>query len=82
MLSHPRGPLQGPLQSGGSIERRLTAWIAAVRLLTLRKTVLAGIRLHGPWLKHVATYLPLPEDDDVLAIGLNRAVSLVDAKRA
>lgn len=78
MLSDPRGPLQ----SGGTVECRLTAWIAAVRLLTLRKTILAGIRLHGPRLKHVASHLPLPEDDDVLAIGLNRAVALVDAKRA
>ena len=46
------------------------------------KTILAGIGLYGPWLKHGSAYLPLPDDDDVLTIGLNRAVALVDMKRA
>ena len=44
------------------------------------KTNLAGIGRYGPWLRHGATYLPLP-DVDVLYIGLNRAVALVHAKR-
>ena len=42
------------------------------------KAILAGIGRYGPWLKHGATYLPLPEDEDVLTVGLNRAVMLVD----
>ena len=42
------------------------------------KLILAGIGRYGPWLKHGAAYVPLPEDEDVLAIGLNRAVMLVD----
>ena len=42
------------------------------------KPILAGIGRYGPWLKHGAAYMPLPEDEDVLAIGLNRAVTLVD----
>ena len=42
------------------------------------KTILAGIGRYGPWLKHGAAYVPLPEDEDVLTIGLNRAVMLVD----
>ena len=42
------------------------------------KDILAGIGRYGPWLKHGATYLPLPEDEDVLTVGLNRAVMLVD----
>ena len=46
------------------------------------KTILAGIGRYGPWLKHGAAYVSLPEDEDVLAIGLNRAVMLVDAKSA
>ena len=46
------------------------------------RTILAGIGLYGSWLKHGATYVPLPEDEDVLAVGLNRAVALVDARRA
>ena len=32
------------------------------------------------WLKHGATYVPLPDDEDVLAVGLNRAGALVDAR--
>ena len=46
------------------------------------KTILAGIGRYGSWLKHGTIYVPLPDDEDVLAIGLNRAVALVDAKRA
>ena len=46
------------------------------------KTILAGIGLYGSWLKHGTNYVPLPDDEDVLAIGLNRAVALVDARRA
>ena len=46
------------------------------------KTILAGIGLYGSWLKHGSKYVPLPDDEDVLAIGLNRAVALVDARRA
>ena len=42
------------------------------------KDILAGIGRYGPWLKHGAAYVPLPEDEDVLSIGLNRAVALVD----
>ena len=42
------------------------------------KAILAGIGRYGPWLKHGAAYVALPEDEDVLAVGLNRAVALVD----
>jgi len=42
------------------------------------KPILAGIGRYGPWLKHGAAYIPLPEDEDVLTVGLNRAVALVD----
>ena len=42
------------------------------------KAILAGIGRYGPWLKHGAAYVPLPEDEDVLTVGLNRAVALVD----
>ena len=44
------------------------------------KPILAGIGRYGGWLKHGATYVPLPDDEDVLAVGLNRAVVLVDAR--
>ena len=33
---------------------------------------------YGPWLKHGAVCVALPEDEDVPAVGLNRAVMRVD----
>ena len=33
---------------------------------------------YGSWLKRVATYVPLPVNEDVLTVGLNRAVMQVD----
>ena len=46
------------------------------------ETILAGIGRYGAWLKHGRTYVSLPDDEDVLAVGLNRAVMLVDTKSA
>ena len=46
------------------------------------ETILAGIGRYGPWLKHGAAYVALPEDEDVLTIGLNRAVTLIAARNA
>ena len=42
--------------------------------------VLAGIGRYGPWVRHRATYAAIADDDDVLAIGLNRAVHLLGEK--
>ena len=44
------------------------------------KRILAGIGRYGSWLKHGADYVGLPDDEDVLSVGLNRAVALVDVK--
>jgi DNA topoisomerase I len=59
----------------------------ALRLLALprdigkhpedNETVLAGIGRFGPYLKHGPKYVSLPKDDDVLTIGLNRAVTVI-----
>ena len=46
------------------------------------KMILAGIGRFGPWLRHGRTYVSIPNDDDVLTIGLNRAVMLVAEKEA
>ena len=56
----------------------------ALRLLSLPRLlgdhpesklpVAAGIGRYGPYLKHGETFLSLPADDDVLTIGLNRAI--------
>ncbi len=45
------------------------------------QTILAGMGRYGPWLRHARAYVSIPADDDVLTIGLNRAITLLDAKR-
>ncbi len=59
----------------------------ALRLLALPRalgrhpetgeTIIAGIGRFGPYIKHRATFKSLAADDDVLTIGLNRAVVLL-----
>jgi len=39
--------------------------------------ITAGIGRFGPYLKHGSVFKSLPKDDDILSIGLNRAVSLL-----
>ena len=39
--------------------------------------ITAGIGRYGPYIKHGSTYVSLPPDEDVLTIGLNRAVTLI-----
>ena len=41
------------------------------------KTIVAGIGRFGPYVKHENTYRSLTEGDDVLTVGLNRAVALL-----
>ena len=41
------------------------------------KPITAGIGRYGPYVKHGPTYRSLTEGDDVLSIGLNRAVALI-----
>ncbi len=42
----------------------------------------AGIGRFGPYVKCGKTYASVPKDEDVLTIGMNRAVDLIAAKRA
>jgi len=42
-----------------------------------KEMILAGIGRFGPYLKHGASFTSIPPDDDVLNIGLNRAVDLI-----
>ena len=63
----------------------------ALRLLALPRelgkhpedgeTITAAIGRFGPYLKHGKEYRSLPKDDDILTIGLNRAVSLLAEPR-
>jgi DNA topoisomerase-1 len=43
--------------------------------------ILAGIGRFGPYLKHGDRYQSLPAEDDVLTVGLNRAVALLAAAK-
>ncbi len=42
----------------------------------------AGVGRFGPYVKHGKTFANIPKDEDVLTIGMNRAVDLIAAKRA
>ena len=46
------------------------------------ETIVAGIGRFGPYLRHGRSYVSIPKGDDVLAIGLNRAVTLIAEKAA
>ena len=39
--------------------------------------ITAGIGRYGPYVKHESTYRNIPDPEDVLTIGLNRAVALI-----
>jgi len=41
------------------------------------KTIEAGIGRFGPYLKHDNTFTSLPKDDDVMSVGMNRAVEVL-----
>jgi DNA topoisomerase-1 len=44
--------------------------------------ILAGIGRFGPYVKHGKVYASLEDGDDVLSVGLNRAVTLIAEKKA
>jgi DNA topoisomerase-1 len=44
--------------------------------------IIAGIGRFGPYVQHGKTYANLTAGDDILNIGLNRAVTLIEEKRA
>ena len=44
--------------------------------------IVAGIGRFGPYVQHGRTYANLTADEDVLSIGSNRAVTLIEEKRA
>ena len=45
---------------------------------TSGEMILAGMGRYGPYLKHGAAYTSLGPDEDLLTIGLNRAVTVID----
>jgi DNA topoisomerase-1 len=63
----------------------------ALKILSLPRTVgkhpddgeeiIAGVGRFGPYVKHGKTYANLEPGDDVLNIGLNRAVTLIEEKK-
>ena len=44
------------------------------------KPIMVGIGKYGPYVQHEKTYANIGKDDDVLAIGANRAIDLIVAK--
>src|SRR5258706_2049816 len=44
--------------------------------------IIAGVGRFGPYVQHGKTYANLTTGDDVLTVGLNRAVALIEEKRA
>lgn len=64
----------------------------AVKLLALPRVVgkhpddgediIAGVGRFGPYVKHGKTYANIGADEDILNIGLNRAVTLIEEKKA
>jgi DNA topoisomerase-1 len=44
--------------------------------------ILAGIGRYGPYVQHGKTYANIDKDDDILAIGANRAIDLIVAKES
>jgi len=46
-----------------------------------REPIVGGIGRFGPYVKHGKTYASLEAGDDVLTIGLNRAVTLIEEKK-
>ena len=46
-----------------------------------REPIIGGIGRFGPYVKHGKTYANLEAGDDVLTIGLNRAVTLIEEKK-
>ena len=45
------------------------------------KSISAGLGRYGPYLRHDGAYVSIPRGDDVLEIGLNRAVALIADKK-
>jgi DNA topoisomerase-1 len=64
----------------------------AVKLLALPRTVgkhpddgediIAGVGRFGPYVKHGKIYANISADEDILNVGLNRAVALIEEKKA
>jgi DNA topoisomerase-1 len=46
------------------------------------ESIVAGVGRFGPYVQHSKTYANLTAGDDVLTVGLNRAVALIEEKRA
>jgi DNA topoisomerase-1 len=48
---------------------------------TTDMAITAGIGRYGPYVRHENVYAPLKESDDVLTVGLERAVELINERR-
>jgi DNA topoisomerase I len=46
-----------------------------------QEDIIAGVGRFGPYVKHGKTYANIGNDEDILSIGLNRAVTLIEEKK-
>ena len=44
--------------------------------------IIGGVGRFGPYVKHGKTYANIGNDEDILTVGLNRAVTLIEEKKA
>jgi DNA topoisomerase-1 len=81
-----RGSLPKGLAPGDVTLEQAIALLALPREIARHPTsgepILAGIGRYGPYVQHGKTYANLGKDDDVLAIGANRAIDLIVAKES
>ena len=45
-----------------------------------KESIQAGIGRYGPFIKHGSSFVSIPAEDDVLSIGMNRAIELLSQK--
>ena len=63
-------------------EAAVAAARGGARIPRRGEPILAGIGRFGPYVQHGKTYANLGKDDDVLEIGVNRAIDLIVAKES
>ena len=83
-------PVAGRMSLPPALEPEAVDLELALRLLALPREVgrhpetgepiLAGIGRYGPWVRHGETYAAIPDGEDVLGVGINRAVALIADK--
>ena len=75
--SLPKGMTHGRRRRSKRRSRCCRCRARSRNIPTTGEPILAGIGRYGPYVQHGKTYANLGRDDDVLAIGANRAIDLI-----